>query len=281
MVAHSAFTTVARWTYRAGADRQGLNPTTCTTAQAKVAALVEAVDIMTGAQKGRKVAVRQVKGSAAIQKLAASKVAPLIDALEASKSEGTRRVYASALRQYERWLADEGLADHQGDPEVIALYLAHVGTIKSISSVRAAKAAIKDAHVAAGQGDPTADPRVAQVVAGVQRQQAKDGRAAPTRAKGLSAEGLAAIRATACQRRSGSDGRTESAARAKARGLVDIALACLGRDGLLRRSELADVRWGDLEFQPDGSARLRLTRATKTDQTGEGCHLVRGQALRG
>ncbi len=235
-------------------------------------------DIVTGAAKGRKaVAVRHVKGSAAIQKLAAAKVQPLVDALEASRSAGTRRVYASALRQYERWLADEGLTDHADDPEVIALYLAHVGTTKSVSSVRAAKASIKAASIAAGKADPTADPRVGQVIAGVQRQHAKDGRAAPKRAKGLSAEGLAAIRATACQPRSRSDGRTESAERAKARGLVDVALVCLGRDALLRRSELEDVRWGDLHFQPDGSARLRLTRATKSDQTAEGSTLYVGK----
>ena len=132
----------------------------------------------------------------------------------------------------------------------------HWRTHRTIFDVEAPR--IRGAHVAAGKGDPTADPRVAQVVAGVQRQHAKDGRAAPKRAKGLSAEVLAAIRATACQPRSRSDGRTESPERAKARGLVDIALTCLGRDALLRRGrDEATAR-----ALPMGDRSLRSSRTS-------------------
>ena len=49
------------------------------------------------------------------------------------------------------------------------------------------------------------------------------------------------------------------------------------RDGLLRGSEASALRWGDLEFQADGSGRLHVLRS-KTDQTAEGVVLYPGSA---
>ena len=48
------------------------------------------------------------------------------------------------------------------------------------------------------------------------------------------------------------------------------------RDGLLRRSEAAELRWGDVEFREDGSALLQVRRS-KTDPEGEGVVLYIGQ----
>ena len=55
--------------------------------------------------------------------------------------------------------------------------------------------------------------------------------------------------------------RGESARDAERRGRVDVALLSVLRDGLLRRSEAAELRWGDLELQEDGSARLHVRRS--------------------
>ena len=47
--------------------------------------------------------------------------------------------------------------------------------------------------------------------------------------------------------------------------------------GLLRRSEAAELRWGDLELQEDGVALLHIRRS-KTDPEAEGAVLYVGQA---
>ena len=58
-------------------------------------------------------------------------------------------------------------------------------------------------------------------------------------------------------------------------GLVDIALASTLRDGLLRRSEAAALRRGDVELLADGSGRLHV-RQSKGDQEGSGAVLYLG-----
>ena len=61
------------------------------------------------------------------------------------------------------------------------------------------------------------------------------------------------------------------------RAAVDLALLEVMRDGLLRGSEAAALRWGDLEFHADGSGRLHVLRS-KADQTAEGAVLYLGPA---
>ena len=49
------------------------------------------------------------------------------------------------------------------------------------------------------------------------------------------------------------------------------------RDGLLRVSEAAALRWGDVELAGDGSGRIRIPES-KTDQEAEGVVLYLGPA---
>ena len=56
---------------------------------------------------------------------------------------------------------------------------------------------------------------------------------------------------------------------------MDIALASTLRDGLLRRSEAAALRRGDVELLADGSGRLHV-RQSKGDQEGSGAVLYLG-----
>ena len=60
-------------------------------------------------------------------------------------------------------------------------------------------------------------------------------------------------------------------------GGFDIALLSVLRDGLLRRSEAAGLRWGEVELQEDGAALLHVRRS-KTDPEAEGVVLYIGQA---
>ena len=58
---------------------------------------------------------------------------------------------------------------------------------------------------------------------------------------------------------------------------MDVALLSVLRDGLLRRSEAAELRWSEVEFREDGAALLRIPQS-KTDQEAEGTVLYIGHA---
>ena len=87
------------------------------------------------------------------------------------------------------------------------------------------------------------------------------------------------MRATVWSPREHHNGRRwrEAKETAERRALVDLALIQVMRDGLLRQSEAAALRWGDVEVHADGSGRLRVARS-KTDQTAEGATLNLGPA---
>ena len=97
-------------------------------------------------------------------------------------------------------------------------------------------------------------------------------------ARPLTAEALAAVKATAKSRRTlgGPGNRQESAERAAWRARVDVALLATLRDGLIRRSEAADLTWSDIAFRDDGAALITLRRS-KTDQEAEGVVLYVGR----
>ncbi len=76
--------------------------------------------------------------------------------------------------------------------------------------------------------------------------------AAQKQARGLTADGLAAIQATAFDPQPGRGGRLESVQAAEVKGRLDIAIVSLMRDALLRVSEAAALTWGDIEADPGG-----------------------------
>ena len=157
----------------------------------------------------------------------------------------------------------------------MAAYLTGLADVHrlSVATIRLHRFAIGAAHRSAGLDDPTAHEGVRRVLAGLARANARPQR----QARALTAGALAAIRATARipRRSQGRAGRLETSGAAERRGLVDIALASTLRDGLLRRSEAAALRWGDVELLADGSGRLQV-RQSKGDQEGEGAVLYLG-----
>ena len=147
-------------------------------------------------------------------------LARLRRSLDSSVSDNTRAMYNSAWRSFESW-----------------------------AQARGALAAI---HKAAGHEDPTDNEGVRRIMQGIARAHGKGQK----QARPLTAEALAAVKATARGRRLLGDGkRQESAERASWRGRVDVALLATLRDGLLR-SEAAALTWGDVEFRDNGSALL-------------------------
>ncbi len=187
-------------------------------------------------------------------------------ALAASLSENTRRAYLGHWAAFSGWCERNGYSPAPAAPETVAAHLAALAETASAATLKVRRAAIGAAHRAAGLGDPTGSELVKRTLAGLVRESAAPQRQA--RALGLAE--LAAIRATACSRRTGrQSGRTESERVARARGLVDVALCAVLFYAGLRRSEAAALVWGDVEAAEDGSGLLWVRRS-KTDPEAEG-----------
>ena len=205
--------------------------------------------------------------------LTTADLARLRHSLDSSVSDNTRTAYASAWRSFESWAQGRGALALPASPPLIAACLAEERRM-SVATVRLHKAALAAVHKAAGHADPTDNEPVKQIMKGIARAHGKGQK----QAKPLTAEALAAVKATAKSRRTlgGPGKRQESAEKASWRARVDVALLATLRDGLLRRSEAAALTWSDIEFRDDGAALITLRRS-KTDQENEGVVLYVGR----
>lgn len=182
-------------------------------------------------------------------------------------SPNTIRSYRSQWRSFVAWATARRVPAAPAKPEHVAAYLAErfEQLEHKPATLRVAAAAIAYVHNNCGLENPCSHPDVKRTLRGATRVAGK----AQKQARGLTADALDAIAATACWPRLGRNGRRESAQAAARRGSVDIALVRLMRDALLRVSECAALTWSDIETVPDGSGRL-LIRRSKTDPDGEG-----------
>ena len=186
----------------------------------------------------------------------------IVNAVEESRRPATRRAYEGAWKRFRSWAEAEGLQPLPADPMTVAAYLinrAEQGLSQSTLSLD--RKAISHFHRTANLPTPTISEGVKLTLAGLRNQAAEQGRGEPQQAKGLTGERLDAIIRTAHRQRVGQTGRKESKAAALRRGDVDIAIATVMRDALLRRSEAAELRWGDVEFSADGSSLITIRRS--------------------
>ncbi len=188
-------------------------------------------------------------------------------AVEHSRRPRTRRAYARAWERFRRWAEGEALQPLPADPVTVAAYMTHRAELGlSAATLAMDRKAISHHHRNRGYSTPTASEGVKLTIAGLRNQAAEEGRGEPRQARGLNADVLAAIRATAHVPRTGPTGRKETVEAAWRRGEMDIAIASVMRDALLRRGEAAELRWGAVEFRRDGSARV-IIRRSKTSNT--------------
>ena len=182
-------------------------------------------------------------------------------------AEGTLRCYTSQWRGFTQWAARRGVRALPADAAAVAAYLAQ--RLESHghkpATLRVSAAAIAWVHAAHGLDSPCGHPDVRRTLKGA----ARTAGSAQKQAKGLTVDKLKLISATARMPRTGRGGRPESVRTARVRGDLDIALASLMRDAMLRVSETAALTWDDLSNASDRSGRL-LIRRSKTDPTGEG-----------
>ena len=198
-------------------------------------------------------------------------VEAIVSTARESHAKSTRRHYESAWRAFVAWCEAGGHEPLPAAPETVADYLTdRTNDGVSVSTLQLARAAIRYQHESTGLDSPTHAAGMARVLRGLLRSAATSAVAGgPGQARGLTAGHLVDIRATALLPRSGPTGRTESEKTANRRGAVDIALASVMRDALLRRSEAAALTWADIKFMSDGTARITI-RHSETGQEGEG-----------
>ena len=202
-------------------------------------------------------------------------ISPDARAEAGSWAPSTKRVYVAGWKHFTSWCIDNRCPGLPSAPADVGRYLEHLVEIegKTLATARLYLAAIAAAHRLGGHENTTSRPLVKATFKRLAREYGKPRK----QAKGLTSEALAAVKATAWVQRvdKGKRRRKETEAVANRRALVDLALLQVMRDGLLRRSEAAALRWGDLEFHTDGSGRLHVLRS-KTDQTAEGTVLYLG-----
>lgn len=173
--------------------------------------------------------------------------------LQASKAARTRKAYASDLVDFRGFCAAHRLPALPSTPEAVALYAAHLARHAAPATIRRRLAAITHAHREAGFAVSPASAAnqylVREVLKGINR------------THGISQQGKDPLLADAIQ-------RLAAACPAQRIGARDRALLLVGFAGAFRRSELAGLELGDLEFTDQGLL-IRLRRS-KTDQEQAG-----------
>lgn len=187
----------------------------------------------------------------------------LAEDIASRRAANTQRAYAKQWRGFERYCAAHDADAMPAAPLTVAAYLSgRAAAGMSYSTISQARAAIAVQHREANAPDPTADERVRATIAGIRRKSRP-----AARAEGLTRIEIRRIRATAQQARELPQRRTkqgapvyESDAAAERRAAVDIALLAVMRDGFLRRSEAAALRWRDIAEGENGKGRARIAK---------------------
>jgi integrase len=167
-----------------------------------------------------------------------------------AKSENTRRAYRAAVRAWCAWCARYDLPPLPASGQDVAAFLAgERGRKLSPETIKLRRAATRYLHRAAGCPVPTDDVCVSETLAGIRREAAKKGQVPRKK-----------VAATVTILR-----RLLAPIPGDLRGLRDRAILLVGFAGALRRSELAAIRFEQLE-RTDRGFRLTLPQ-TKGEQT--------------
>ena len=166
-----------------------------------------------------------------------------------AKAENTRRAYRAAVRAWCAWCARHDLPPLPASGQDVAAFLAgERGRKLSPATIKLRRAAIRYLHRAAGCPVPTDDVCVSETLAGIRREAAKKGQVPRKK-----------VAATVTILR-----RLLAPIPDDLRGLRDRAVLLVGFAGALRRSELAAIRFEQLE-RTDRGIRLTLPQ-TKGEQ---------------
>ena len=188
-------------------------------------------------------------------------------------SPHTRAAYGGLLQRLGAWLGGRPLDDRN-----LAAYLR---TLDKAGRAPATAALVVSAvrRAARGAGELAPDgPLTRQALEEIRRRAAAPGGRGPARA--LTAEECDTVLATCCRPRP-VRGRVESEEAARRRGLGDGAITALVFHGALRCSEVAALRWADVDLAAGDDEVVVTLRRAKANPPGDGAgvrYLVGGCA---
>ena len=168
------------------------------------------------------------------------------------KSPNTDRTYRSGWKNFQDWCGGRGSNPLPADPSTVENYLRDLvyskrTPAKSVSTARTYLAAIATIHRQAGYLDPTADPKIKSALR-------KMGKKNDSQILGITDEILNPI----LTKLEAKIERTSPGKPSRIKAQRDYALLLVMRNGMLRPSEAAELRWDDVTFLEDGSALLSL-----------------------
>ncbi|SNT50270.1 integrase [Rhodococcoides kyotonense] len=193
----------------------------------------------------------------------------IAQAVESSRSEGTRRTYAAGWRRFAGWCEREGHASLPTHPVTVAAYLVDAADTRTETGERAYAAAtfgtwiaaINHQHRTTGHLSPTAHELVTATLSGIRREYATAGERPQNRRAPLLVDDIKVLVDTARERcRGWADDVLERR---------DSAILLLGFAGAFRRSELSELLCGDVTLHRLDGLHIRM-RKSKTDQEGRG-----------
>ena len=180
-------------------------------------------------------------------------------------ADRSRRTYRSYWRLWSEWCLEHGIDPLDASSQELTIFLTEEAVRLKVKSVELYVAAIGCVYEISvpDRDNPARDVLVKRTMRGLKLLH----RSPPSQVKGLMAEDLARIQATATRPQT-----WETERQALVRGTTDLAIIGVMRDAMLRVSEAAAITWDDLEEEEDGSGRLTIAHS-KTDQEGEGATL--------
>ena len=172
--------------------------------------------------------------------------------LKNSKASNTLRAYKADYKDFAGFCIKHGFKPMPTDPKILSLYLTHLSQTCKFSTLKRRLASISVIHKLSGHYIDIKHPMITENLMGIKRKNGSHQKAK----KPILINDLKAIIDVI-------DKEQNEKKKFKNRALILVGFA-----GGFRRSELVEIKIGDIDFVPEG-VKIFIKRS-KTDQSGEG-----------
>ena len=203
--------------------------------------------------------------------LSPEQAARMDEILENAFAPNTRINLESRFRHWVNFATSNDLKIFPAHPAAIVLWIVHQFEQegKKSGTVQNGLNALRAIHEAYRLPNPCSDKRVKNSMNSMKR----DYGTAHSQMDGMTWEELQLLEAHAYTPRITHGGKMERKETAERRGHEDTAIAKTLYSGVLRPSEAANLKWGNLEVRDSGDGILTIVRS-KTDQGGKGAKVL-------
>ena len=172
--------------------------------------------------------------------------------LKNSKASNTLRAYKADYKDFAGFCIKHGFKPMPTDPKILSLYLTHLSQTCKFSTLKRRLASISVIHKLSGHYIDIKHPMITENLMGIKRKNGSHQKAK----KPILINDLKTIIDVI-------DKEKNEKKKFKNRALILVGFA-----GGFRRSELVEIKIGDIDFVPEG-VKIFIKRS-KTDQSGEG-----------